>query len=328
VLTNILPTDELRGLASRKSKPDEYKSVRNPLVEEETSRGWKAVRHGATTTRLERPKRHDKRLEDRVWTLLYRMGFTHLSGQGGAHLLLAASEPEGPDNQIDVVAVDDEVAFAIECKSAETPRKFNDFSKDLAKHATLRQRFGHAIRSEIPGQSKRPTIFAFWTFNIIVTDNDQSRAEAANVTLLDQKDLEYYEILVDQIGTAARFQFLADILEGRAVSGLEIVVPAIRSKIAKITAYTFSVPPDYLLKIAFVSHRARGKASDIDAYQRLLKKGRLKSIRQYISDGGIFPTNIVVNVSDPRWLTFDRENKRQKLKAQPSVGYVSGQHIA
>jgi len=242
------------------------------------------------------------------------MGFTHLSAQGGAHLLLTAGEPEGPDNQIDVVAVDDEVAFAIECKSAEAPRKFNDFSKDLAKHATLRQRFGHAIRSQVPGQSKRPTIFAFWTSNIIITDNDQSRAEAANVSLLDQKDLEYYEILVDQIGTAARFQFLADILEGRAVSGLEIVVPAIKSKLAKITAYTFSVPPDYLLKIAFVSHRARGKASDIDAYQRLLKKGRLKSIRQYISDGGIFPTNIVVNIADSRWLTFDRGKQEAEAK--------------
>jgi DNA sulfur modification protein DndB len=118
---------------------------------------------------------------------MYRMGFKHLSGQGGAHLLLNTNEPEGPDNQIDVVAVDDEVAFAIECKSAEDPRKFNDFSKDLAKHAALRERFGHAIRSQVPAPNKRPTIFAFWTWNIITTENDRSRAEATNVVLLDQK---------------------------------------------------------------------------------------------------------------------------------------------
>jgi DNA sulfur modification protein DndB len=91
-----------------------------------------------------------------------------------------------------------------------------------------------------------------------------------------KKDLEYYELLVSQIGIDARFQFLADILEGRSVPGLEIGVPAIRSKMAGVTAYTFAVSPEYLLKIAFVSHRARGKASDIDAYQRLLKKRRLK----------------------------------------------------
>jgi DNA sulfur modification protein DndB len=214
VLTNISPIEELRGLASRNSKPDEYKSVRNPLVTEEIAAGWKAVRHGLTTTRLERPKSHDRLQEDRVWTLIYRMGFKHLSGPGGAHLLVNANEPEGPDNQIDVVGVDDEVAFAIECKSAVSPRKFNDFSKDLAKHATLRERFGHAVRTQIPCPNKRPTVFAFWTSNIIITDNDKSRAEAANVSLVDQKDLEYYEVLVSQIGVAARFQFLADILEG------------------------------------------------------------------------------------------------------------------
>jgi DNA sulfur modification protein DndB len=110
------------------------------------------------------------------------------------------------------------------------------------------------------------------------------------VPLLDEKDLEYYEQLVDQVGYAARFQFLADLLQGRSVPGLELTVPAIRSKMAGSVAYTFCVSPEYLLKIAFVSHRAKGKPSDIDAYQRLLKKSRLNSIREYIAEGGIFPT--------------------------------------
>jgi DGQHR domain-containing protein len=69
------------------------------------------------------------------------------------------------------------------------------------------------------------------------------------------------------------------------------------------------------LKIAFVSHRAKGKPSDIDAYQRLLKKNRLNSIRQYISEGGIFPTNIVVNIAESRWLAFDRGKQEVESKA-------------
>lgn len=132
--------------------------------------------------------------------------------------------------------------------------------------------------------------------------------------MLEEKDLEYYEQLVAQVGFAARYQFLADVLEGRAIPGLEITVPAIRAKMAGFTAYTFGVSPDYLLKIAFVSHRARGAASDIDAYQRMLKKGRLRSIRRYITDGGIFPTNIVVNISDSRWVTFDRGKQEGEQK--------------
>jgi DNA sulfur modification protein DndB len=66
-----------------------------------------------------------------------------------------------------------------------------------------------------------------------------------------------------------------------------------------------------------VSHRAKGKASDIDAYQRLLKKSRLRSIREYIDEGGIFPTNIVVNIAESRWLTFERG--KQEAEGKNSV---------
>jgi DNA sulfur modification protein DndB len=207
------------------------------------------------------------------------------------------------------------VAFAIECKSSENPRRFVDFSKDLAKHAALRERYTRAVREQFLSPNKRPSIFVIWCHNISPSENDEKRAATEHVSLLDEKDLEYYEQLVSQVGTAARFQFLADLLGGRAVPGLELTVPAIRSRVGGRIAYSFSVSPEYLLKIAFVSHRAKGKASDIDAYQRLLKRSRLKSIRQYITDGGFFPTNIVVNIADARWLTFDR-GKQQGESAQ------------
>lgn len=306
MLDNVIAADQLRGLASRKAKADEFKSVRHPLVEEEVANGWIFHKRNKTSTRLLKPKTHDRRFEDRVWMLMYRMGFPLLSGPGGSYLLVNSNEPKGPENQIDVVAIDDEVAFAIECKSSEKPRKFADFSKDLAKHVGLRERFTRAVRDQFSLSNKRPSIFAIWSSGISHSENDEARARADHAQLLDEKDLEYYEQLVNQVGIAARFQFLADLLEGRSVAGLEITVPAIRSKIAGRIAYSFCVSPEYLLKIAFVSHRAKGKASDIDTYQRLLKKSRLRSIREYIANGGFFPTNIVVNIAEPRWLTFDR----------------------
>jgi len=337
VLANVMAADQLRGLASRKTKSDEFKSVRHPLVEEEIANGWLVQKRNKSSTRLRKPKTHDRHFEDRVWALMYRMGFKNLSGQGGAYLLVNSDEPKGPDNQIDVVAIDDEVAFAIECKSSEKPRKFADFSKDLAKHVALRDRFTIAVRNQFNSENKRPSIFAFWTSGISASDNDRTRAEAERVPILDGKDLEYYEQLANQIGPAARFQFLADLLGGRSVPGLEITVPAIRSRMAGGNAYTFCVSPEYLLKIAFVSHRAKGKPSDIDAYQRLLKRSRLKSIRQYITDGGIFPTNIVVNIAERRWLTFERGKQETDskesifgwLKIRPAyrvAWIIDGQH--
>lgn len=314
MLKNVLPADQLRGLASRKSKPDEFRSVRHALVDEEIANGWTPVKKNKSNTRLKRAKSHDRLLEDRVWTLMRRMGFNFLSAQGGAFQLLHEDSPEGPDNQIDVVAIDDEVAFAVECKSSSKPRRFSDFSADLAKHVSLREGFTKAARSQFPTSAKRPSVFVIWTVGMILSENDRTRAVNERVALLAERDLEYYEQLVSQIGTAARFQFLGDVLEGRAISGLELTVPAIRAKMGGFTAYTFSVSPEYLLKIAFVSHRARGAASDIDAYQRMLKKGRLRAIRQYISDGGIFPTNIVVNIGDSKWVNFDRGKQEAEQK--------------
>jgi len=46
----------------------------------------------------------------------------------------------------------------------------------------------------------------------------------------------------------------------------------------------------------------------------MLKKSRLKNIRQYISDGGVFPTNIVVNVAESRWMNFDRGKQETQDK--------------
>jgi DGQHR domain-containing protein len=321
MLDNIHPSANLRGLAARKAKTDDFKSVRHPLVDEELAKGWIVVKRNRATTRLRRPKPHDKLLEDRVWTLLYRMGFSHLSGHGGAFLLLRPDDPKTPDSQVDVVAIDDEVAFAIECKSAGKPRKFADFSKDLGKHVGLRDAFTQAVRNQFPAGHKRPSVFGIWTSGLVLTDNDRARAQEARVALLEESELQYYEGLVAQVGAAARYQFLADILQGRPIPGLELTVPAIRTRMGPATAYTFSVAPEYLLKIAFVSHRARGKASDIDAYQRMLRKTRLRSIRHYITEGGVFPTNIVVNIADQRWLTFDR-GKQEARDTNSSFGWL------
>jgi DGQHR domain-containing protein len=322
MLKNVEPAEDLSQLARRKSQLNDYKSVRTPLVEEELKGGWQIAKQNKKTTRLERKKSLDRQIEDRVWTLMYKMGFLHLSRQRGAHLLLNEHETEGPENQIDVVAIDDEVALAIECKSSTTPRRYSDFSSDIAKHVAMRERFTRAVKQQIPGP-KRPPVFVFWTHGLVLSDNDKSRAADEKVIVLDETDLTYYEQLVSEIRSAARFQFLADVLQGRLIPGLEITVPAVRMKMGGSIAYAFAISPDYLLKIAFVSHRARGKASDVHTYQRLLKRNRLVSIREYISEGGIFPTNIVVNISQSRHLEFHRGRQEDGSEQDSRVGWLT-----
>ena len=69
------------------------------------------------------------------------MGFPYLSAAGGAKLSITAKEPDGPQNQIDVVAIDDEVAIAIECKSSEKYAKRPQFSEELGKISLIREKF-------------------------------------------------------------------------------------------------------------------------------------------------------------------------------------------
>jgi len=92
-----------------------------------------------------------------------------------------------------------------------------------------------------------------------------------------KKDLEYYEKLTAHIGPAAKYQFFADMLPGKSVPGLAIRVPCVRTRIGAFNCYTFPISPEYLLKIfRNVSHRSKGKASDVHTYQRMLAKARVE----------------------------------------------------
>src|SRR5439155_7364800 len=226
---------------------------------------------------------------------------------------------------------------AIECKSFESARKDSSFEEKLGKLELKRKPFTLATSEHFPTTSKRQIGLALFTSNILLTDSDRKRAEEQEITLFDDQDLQYYEKLVGHLGFASRYQFLAHLFPMKRISGLEIKVPALRTKVGRSTCYTFSIQPEYLLKIAFVSHRAKGKPSDVDAYQRMISKSRLKKIRDYISRDGVFPTNIVLNIEKSKYVRFDQgrqEGDREGAKfgwltltpAYRSAWVIDGQH--
>jgi len=143
----------------------------------------------------------------------------------------------------------------------------------------------------------------------------------SNIVLFDENDLSYYENLVNHLGQAAKYQIFADMLPGKEVSGLSIRIPAIKSKMGGSNCYCFSISPVYLLKICYVSHRSKGKASDINTYQRMLAKPRLKKIKDYISEDGIFPTNIVLNFERGR-LSFQKIKQESDSLEDLDVGVL------
>lgn len=313
MLMNIDAIESLRGLARLRARNYTSLTVHSALEQEYVRMGWGVEQHNSKSVRLKKRKTNGVLLEDRVWSLLYRMGFGHLSGVGGGDLKITPKDPISPITHIDVVGIDTEVALAVECKSSETLKKRPEFQEELGKHALIREKFANSVNSQYPSAFKRQVALAMFTSNVILTDNDKKRAQEANVVLFDEHDLSYYENLVGHLGTAAKYQFLADLLPGKPIPGLAIKLPAIRTKMGGVNCYTFSVSPEYLLKISFVSHRAKGKASDVNTYQRMIVKSRLNAIRKYIEEeDGIFPTNIVVNL--------DRKPTFQRTEQEPEQG--------
>jgi DNA sulfur modification protein DndB len=304
MIENIHPRDDLLGFARQQGLYEIRKTIKTKDLEDAINEGWSVKKRNARSITVSRSKARGLLLESRVWTMLYRMGFPLLSGKGGAQV--AISSDGSPKSQVDVAAIDGEVALCVECKSFEAPRKDPRFQEKLAKHTVLRKPFSAAIAKEFPSVTKRHVGSIIFTWDVILTDNDHLRAEEASVALFDSGDLEYFEALVKLLGPAARYQFLAEVFRGRKINGLELRVPALRSKMGGLTYYTFSIRPEYLLKIAYVAHRAKGKAIDLDAYQRMISKSRLKSIGDYISADGVFPTNIVINLEQDKYLRFER----------------------
>jgi len=321
MLGDIHPRLELGPLARKKKLAYIAKTVKHKYVDEFLHDGWRIQKQYKTSSRLILDKQYSTLLEDRVWTLLYQMGFDYLSGERGAKLRIKSDDPDSPTNQVDVVAIDHDVALAVECKSAEIPKKNPRFQEQLAKHGEIRKRFSAAVRNKFSGDIKRQIALVMSISNIVLTDNDKKRAADQNIVIFDGSDLAYYETLVMHLGPAARYQFLSDILPGKHIQGLDLTVPAVRSRMGGFYCYTFSISPEFLLKIAYVSHRSKGKASDVDAYQRMIKKQRLKKIKEYISEEGMFPTNIVVNLEKGSF-RFDRGKQESETSEEATFGWL------
>lgn len=330
-LENVYQRSDLIGVARRKRMLSDRVTVRIRDLEAHLADGWTISRKNKTSYTLRRPKAPQVAIEDRLWILLYRMGFPRLSGSGGAQL-----SQGGTIQMIGILAQDDEVVLAVNCRFQETKGRRNSLDEEIVSLSDVRTNLAKAANAQ--SSTKLSSVLALVTQNVFPITSSRELAKERQVVLLDERDLAYYEQLVAQLGPAARHQFMADLIPGREIPGLRIRVPAVKSRMGGYQCYMFSVSPEYLLKIAYVSHRARGQDSDLAAYQRMVSRTRLRKIAKYISESdSIFPTNIVVNLDGAQRVQFDRGKQEEDaefgvfgwLTLRPSyrsAWIIDGQH--
>lgn len=303
MIKNLQSFGELAGLARKKKLAFTTKTVPSAQATDALNDGWEILAKSKKSTRLSKPKDPLTALEDRAWMLLYRLGFAFISGAGGSSLDLKRKEEGETIYHLGTLGINEEVSVVVRC-IASTPkrREIDRLIEDIQTH---REAIIRAITTSVPAKSKRQTVFVLLASDAKLSTAERAALDAAHITVFDQLDLDYYEKLTSHLGPAAKYQLLADILPGKTIPALAIRVPAVKTKIGGVSCYTFAISPEYLLKIAYVSHRSKGKASDVNTYQRMVSKSRLATIKQYISDDGVFPTNIVLNIDKDR-LNFER----------------------
>lgn len=284
----------LKSELKRRRDRNIYKSVHPADVEAQVAAGWQVHREGKTVWRLFKPKTHDVWLEDRAWCLLRLMRYPEMNGK---RFRISYKRKDGSEDskQIDVFAKDDETALIIECKS-KVSRGKRILTKDLSETQSLQNPIRDAIKAIYGKDSKIQCIFIYVTENIIWSEPDLERAQAANIKIITENEFRYYSKFIKHLGPAGRYQFLAELLPGKKVAGLEgIKVPAVRGKFGKNTFYSFVISARHLLKIAFVNHQALNHPDGSPAYQRMIQPSRIKEIGDFIEAGGFFPTNILIN---------------------------------
>lgn len=333
----IVSGDELAKARASRSKlyitSKERKGALDALIEE----GWEYIKDYADGkfVSVKKNKPYDEVFEDKVWSLFARMGFTSMNCD--RHFVMSY-DPHNPNDtqQIDIFAADEESIIIVECKSsnAETPKE-GDFKKAVeALHGQM-DGLRKEAWSRFPGRKIK---FVWATHNYIISKADQQRLKDWEIVHFSDAVIDYYIELTKHLGTSAKYQLLGNLFSNVEIKNMDDRIPAIQGEMGGFKYYSFSIEPERLLKIGYVLHRNEANKNMMPTYQRLIKKNRLKSVQQFVNEGGYFPNSIIISIdTNGRGLKFEPSNTKvegciSKLgilylpKRYRSAYIIDGQH--
>jgi DGQHR domain-containing protein len=257
--------------------------------------GWSHDRKLKKRIRLKKSKKPDEILENNFWCLLYKMGYPEMNQGRTFKIKYKRKGVEDGEKQIDIFAKDDETVVIAECKSSEDLKKRN-LQLEIGEFSSLQKPLADSIKKHYSFKFKPKILWLFVTDNIIWSQADRDRAKSEHIRIITEREFKYYKQIVDHLGPAAKYQFLAEYFQGQSIPEMrDKKIPAIRGKLGGKVFYCFVASPKQLLKISFVNHRDLLDPEGYPTYQRLIKRHRLSQIGNFLINGGFFPTNILIN---------------------------------
>lgn len=290
----------------KRQKTTVFETVNQKKIDQYLKDGWSVVREKATgTSRMSKDKTVGHQFTDDLWVLFAKLGFTSLNKDKEVNIPLH-DEPS-TTFPVSVFAADDEAILLIFTKAVTGEPQKSNFCKEINAIGIGKEQMINTVRKNFPA-SKHKVKFIFATKNYFLSDLDRELLEKYGIKHFDDEIIQYYTELNKHLGLSGRFQLLGNLFEGQTIPQLENQIPAIQGKMGGHTYYSFSIEPEKLLKIGYVLHRNKANKKLMPTYQRIIKKNRLKSVQEFVENGGFFPNSIIININATKGIKFDKAN--------------------
>ncbi len=182
---------EIGKLYRAKNKEYQTLSVDHSLVDDYLQKGWEVDQELKTKTKIKKKKSHSKQFEDDIWCQFYNLGFRTLNRDETLNL------PFGTDNedkkQIDIIAVNDETVFLVECKSSLKSRKAPSYKDEFDLLRLRIDGFRKAITQLFGKDLKMKYIFATRNLRLDSESEDMKRLEKAHAFYYNDNTYTYYK---------------------------------------------------------------------------------------------------------------------------------------
>lgn len=303
-----------------KAKSNEFDSISVPHNEAEAyeKKGYSEVKKSARKTTLSRKKSAGVQFEDDVWCMFYKLGFRTLNRD--EHLIIQWGPNQSDTQQLDVVAVNDDAIFVVECKAAIAGTS-HSFKDEINKMQQYMGGVADVLREIYGSKKKVKFIFATRNYRFQEDSEDITRLTNYGFFHLNDNAFNYVGNLIKSYKEeTAIYQFMGMMFKDELISDKPITIPALKGKMGMKDYYLLSIEPSTLLKIGYVLHRTKVNDFINPTYQRLLVPSRLKGLTSFIDDeGGYFPNSIILNFTktkDGSTVTFDPIHKEKDSDAE------------
>lgn len=210
----LLEEKKERTAAFKRKKQDYYsETIKKDELDSRIDNGWEIQRKNKKSYRIKKDKRHDVLLEDRAWTLFYKMGYPILNDD---RFTIDYEREDGSTGkkQINVFAKDNETVVVAECKSCKK-RARRTLHKDIHESLNLQQPIRNALQSKYGRKPALKIVWMYITNNIIWSKPDIERAASGNIIIVTENELDYFEAFLKHMGPAGKYQILSEFLKGQ-----------------------------------------------------------------------------------------------------------------